>query len=112
VPNAGSVALSVPPGNLRGNAGNGAVLYATFCSSCHGLGGKGDGPVAASLNPPPANHTDPVFMSTLNDGHLYNVIQKGGAAIGKSPLMAPWGGVLNEEQTKDLVAHLRNLSGT
>lgn len=27
----------------------GADLYAEFCSSCHGIGGHGDGPVATSL---------------------------------------------------------------
>jgi hypothetical protein len=51
-------------------------------------------------------------MGSLSDAHLYTVIRKGGAAVGKSPLMAPWGGVLTERDTKDLVAHLRRLSGT
>lgn len=27
----------------------GASLYRTHCASCHGIGGKGDGPVASSL---------------------------------------------------------------
>jgi mono/diheme cytochrome c family protein len=28
---------------------SGAQLYDRFCASCHGAGGRGDGPVAASL---------------------------------------------------------------
>jgi mono/diheme cytochrome c family protein len=29
---------------------SGAQLYAQFCASCHGLVGRGDGPVAPALN--------------------------------------------------------------
>ena len=32
------------------------------------------------------------------------------AAVGKSPLMAPWGGVLNEQQVQDVVAYVRSLA--
>ena len=111
-PGAGESRPEVPPGSLRGDAANGAALYGLYCSSCHGPGGKGDGPVAASLVPKPADHTDGDYMGSLSDTQLYTVIQKGGAAIGKSPLMAPWGGVVSEEDTKDLIAHIRRLSGT
>ncbi len=102
----------VPSGSLRGDAEAGAFLYAQYCSSCHGANGKGDGPMSASLVPSPRDHTDPAYMDALSDEYLYTVIQKGGAAVGKSPLMAPWGGVVTEEDTKDLIAHLRTLSGS
>ena len=104
--------MEVPSGSLRGDAEAGAVLYAQYCSSCHGANGKGDGPISVGLIPTPRDHTDPAYMDTLSDEYLYTVIQKGGAAVGKSPLMAPWGGVVTEEDTKDLIAHLRTLSGS
>jgi mono/diheme cytochrome c family protein len=100
------------PEGLRGDAGEGAVIYGQFCATCHGAGGKGDGAASAGLDPKPADHTDSAYMGALSDEHLYLVIQKGGAAVGKSPLMAPWGGVLNDAQIRDLVALLRRLSGT
>lgn len=100
------------PADLRGDADEGAVIYGQFCATCHGAGGKGDGSAAAALDPGPADHTDPAFMGTLSDEHLYRVIQGGGAAVGKSPLMAPWGGVLTDEQIRDLISFLRRLSGT
>ena len=103
---------TAPAGNLRGDATAGAQLYATYCASCHGPDGKGDGPVAQTLQPRPANHTDHVYMGTLSDEHLYQVISKGGASVGKSPLMAPWGGVVNEEGIRDLIAFIRKLSNT
>ncbi len=105
-------APAVPEGNLRGDATAGAQTYATYCASCHGPEGKGDGPVAQTLKPPPANHADPVYMGALSDEHLYKVISLGGAAVGKSALMAPWGGVVNDEGVRDLIAFIRKLSGT
>jgi len=37
----------------------GASLYAQQCTACHGATGHADGPVAASLNPPPVAFADP-----------------------------------------------------
>ncbi len=105
-------AAKVPEGVLRGEAANGADLYALYCTTCHGKTGKGDGPAAAAFPTQPADHTDAAYMGTLSDADIYKVIQKGGAAVGKSALMAPWGGVLSEQQLRDVVAHVRQLSGT
>ncbi len=33
----------------------GPALYRAYCASCHGMDGKGDGPMAASLKTPPAD---------------------------------------------------------
>jgi mono/diheme cytochrome c family protein len=88
----------------------GAPLYATYCASCHGPGGDGDGPVAATLDPKPAAHSDAAYMDTLTDEHLVLVISKGGPAVGKSPLMAGWAGTLNDRQIVDVVAYIRTLS--
>jgi mono/diheme cytochrome c family protein len=105
-------ATTAPAGNLRGNAEAGKALYAQYCATCHGAGGKGDGPISGTLNPRPANHTDHVFMGSLSDEHLYQVISKGGASVGKSAMMAPWGGVINDQGIRDLIAFLRELSST
>jgi len=100
-----------PDGDLRGDASAGSATYHQFCATCHGAGGKGDGP-AAPKNPAPADHTDAAYMGSLSDCDVYTVISKGGAAVGKSPLMAPWGAVLNDEQVRDVLAFVRGLSGT
>ncbi len=110
-PPAAVPAPAVPEGDLRGDAAAGARVYQQFCSLCHGVGGKGDGP-GAQTDPPPADHSDRAYMASLSDAHLYQVIAQGGASVGKSPLMTPWGGVLSDEQIRDLIAHLRALSGT
>ena len=103
--------FQVPAGNLRGDAASGASTYALYCATCHGAGGKGDG-IAAPKDPRPADHTDAATMGALSDADLYTVIQKGGPALDKSPLMTAWQGILTEQDTKDVIAHLRALSGT
>jgi mono/diheme cytochrome c family protein len=93
-----------------GDPARGAPLYVTYCASCHGPKGDGDGPVAATLDPKPAAHSDAAYMDTLSDEHLVLVISKGGPAIGKSPLMAGWAGTLDAGQIVDVVAYIRTLS--
>jgi mono/diheme cytochrome c family protein len=99
-----------PVGTISADPARGRALYATYCASCHGPGGDGDGPVAAGLDPKPAKHSDGRYMNALSDAHLFRVIQEGGPAVGKSPLMAPWGGTLGDQQIHDLVAFVRSLA--
>jgi mono/diheme cytochrome c family protein len=93
-----------------GDANRGAVNYAILCAGCHGASGGGDGPLAAALDPKPAKHSDGASMNALSDAHLLQVIQQGGASVGKSPLMAPFGASLSEAQIRDLVTHVRSLA--
>lgn len=88
----------------------GKALYETYCTSCHGMSGKGDGPAAVSLRPKPKNLTDSAYMSSLNDQYLYDVINKGGAAVGKSPFMPGWGTTLSDEDIADIISYIRSLS--
>ena len=64
------------------------------CASCHGAEGKGDGAAAAALDPKPRNFTQgPYKFDTDNDGKtgtetdIFNVVTKGAATFGGSPLM-------------------------
>ena len=84
--------------------------YGLYCASCHGTDGCGDGPLSASLDPKPALHCDGDYMNALSDEHLFEVVKDGGQAVGKSPLMAPWGGTLTDAQVHDMVAFLRTLA--
>jgi len=92
------------------NAERGRIHYLTFCASCHGARGGGDGPLSETLDPKPARHNDGDYMNPLSDEHLFSVIKLGGASVGKSPLMASWGGALTDPQIRDVVAFLRTLT--
>ncbi len=92
------------------NAAKGEALYQQYCASCHGPKGCGGGPLSAALSPTPALHCDGVYMNPLSNEHLFRVVKMGGAAVGKSPLMAPWGGTLSDQQIWDTVAFVRGLA--
>ncbi len=98
------------PEPIVGDAGRGATTYGTYCASCHGPTGAGDGVLAAALDPKPTAHTDGNVMNGLSDAYLFKVIQQGGAAVDKAPTMAPWGGSLYDAQIWDLVAFIRTLA--
>ena len=93
-----------------GVAARGRGDYATYCAPCHGSRGGGDGPLAQMLVPRPARHNDAAFMNTHSDEYLIRLLNKGGPALGKSPLMGAWGKNLSEQQIRDLVAFLRTLA--
>lgn len=93
-----------------GDAVKGKAKYAEVCAACHGASGKGDGSAAASLPTKPRDHTDAAYMSTLTDQQIFEFIKRGGQALGKSPLMPPWGGQLTDEQIQDLVTYIRTLA--
>ncbi len=103
-------APSPPPAAQATAAAPGAGDYGNYCASCHGAHGDGDGPLAGALDPQPAKHSDGDAMGALSDEYLFRVIREGGAAVGKSPLMAPWKGTLSDSQIRDLVAFIRTLS--
>ena len=82
------------------------ATFGTVCGTCHGLEGKGDGVAAAGLNPKPAAFGDPEFWKTRDEAHIKKVIKEGGASVGKSPMMAPFGAQFNDEQIAALAAHI------
>jgi mono/diheme cytochrome c family protein len=92
------------------NKAEGKKLYETYCVTCHGDKGKGNGPAAQSLPVKPADHTNGAVMNPLSDQFLLDIISKGGGAVGKSTFMPAWGSALNEKQIKDIVAHLRSIA--
>jgi mono/diheme cytochrome c family protein len=65
------------------------TIFKTRCSTCHGMEGKGNGAAALTLNPKPRNYTDVAWQKSVTDDHIREIIVKGGAAVGKSPLMPP-----------------------
>ena len=104
------VAPAAPAAAAKPDVAAGQALYVANCATCHGARGAGDGPAAAALDPKPAHHNDGAYMNALTNEHLFKVIKEGGAAVGKSPMMAPWGGMLSDAQIWDVVAYVRSLA--
>lgn len=51
----------------RTPATSGKQMFEAYCATCHGKGGKGDGPVAAALKVPPADLTG---LTKRNNGEF------------------------------------------
>lgn len=82
--------------------------FKNTCAPCHGETGKGDGPGSAALTPKPRNYTDKEWQSKVTDAEIKKVIQYGGAAVGKSPIM-PASPQLDKPEVLDgLVALIRS----
>jgi mono/diheme cytochrome c family protein len=84
--------------------GNAKKSVETNCVSCHGPGGKGDGPAAAALPPPkPANWTS-AAVQKQTDGEIFWKMSNGRGA------MPPWKH-LPEKERWEIVNYLRTLKG-
>lgn len=59
------------------NVAAAASLYQAQCAACHGAAGKGDGPLAARLQPPPVAFTDKERARQRSTFALYQVISQG-----------------------------------
>jgi caa(3)-type oxidase subunit IV len=83
-----------------------AAQFGAICSTCHGATGQGDGVAGAALDPPPADFTDPAFWEGRDRERIITVIRDGAAAVGGSPLMAPWGALFTEEQLEQMADYV------
>ncbi len=89
----------------------GGELFTTYCAACHGDGGMGDGPAAATLDPAPVAiaHTSQM----LGDDYLFWRITAGGQGDPFNSAMPAWGSALDEQARWDLINYIRALgSGT
>lgn len=87
----------------------GNEAYNALCSQCHGADGRGHGPEAAGLTPPPADFTDQEKMQENTDGYLLWRISDGGDFDPYNSLMTAWGTLLSEQEIWELISYLRTL---
>lgn len=80
-------------------ANSGEEMFKSYCTPCHGLSGKGDGPAAAALKNPPANLT---LLAKNNNGKFPDMhvaaVLKGGAGTPAhgSAEMPVWGPLFSQ----------------
>lgn len=111
-----SLGALVLAGAAHADAAKGKEVFVkTNCNSCHGMNGKGDGPVAAALDPKPRDYTKGVFKFDADgdgtpgtDADLLLVIKNGAAAYGGSAMMMP-NPTLSDADIKLLIEYIRSV---
>ena len=84
---------------------SGAALFRTHCATCHGPGGRGDGPGGAGLPRPPADLTAP-HTAQHTAGDMFWWLTHGIPAGG----MPAFATVLSDEERWDLINFIRTLA--
>ena len=82
--------------------------FTSFCSSCHGVNGMGDGVAATGLNPKPRNFHDKTWQAKVDDARISKVIREGGASVGLSSTMVAWGNQLKPQEIEGIVKLIRS----
>jgi len=95
-----------------GSPPSGRQVYVTYCSSCHGPHGGGDGffspEVASKLRPPGLRGA---VLSTLDDAALSRLVSVGGAHAPDAMTMPGWLYTISPDDRQALVGYLRTLAG-
>ena len=97
-------------------ATSGKQMYAGYCAPCHGVDGKGQGPVAPALKTPP---TDLTVLGRNNHGkfpdtHIVTVLQNGANlpshGTADMPVWGPILGKMNQSNPQERALRISNLS--
>lgn len=105
-----SLSLAPTATGAGGDAFTGRKLFVTHCFLCHGVEGKGDGPLASKLMIPPTDLTARSIIAEKNDAQLVAIIDGTQHHAPAATSMPKWGRVLSVYQVRKLVAYLRFLS--
>ncbi len=84
----------------------GARIYASRCSQCHGVEGRGDGPAGRGLVPPPADLSAGTMMSATLPLDAYRRVTYGTPGTA----MPAFGASLSRQQRWDAIAYVLTLS--
>jgi mono/diheme cytochrome c family protein len=97
--------LSLAGAAHAGDAKKGQLAYNSRCAFCHGASGKGDGPAAAQLKPPPTNFTTQDFWKDFTPATIKTVIENGKPGTSMQSFKTG----LSTEQIDDVIAYLQTL---
>jgi copper transport protein len=100
----GELANPIPPNPVSVAAGK--VVYTANCVPCHGVSGKGDGPIGITLNPRPADLTIHAVPGVHSDGQLYEWITNGFPGS----VMPAFKKVLSDDDRWNLVNFIRTFA--
>lgn len=99
---AGATLESPIPVNDAGAIARGKIVFGNFCTPCHGLAGKGDGPVPQRGYPaPPSLYAD--NARKIRDGQMFHILSYG------QKNMPSYASQLSREDRWNVIAYVRSL---
>ncbi len=87
-------------------AEDGKALYDKSCASCHGPSGKGDGPAAKAMKPPPEDFA--TGAKSMTDADIATVLKEGKAGGKAHPSFAK---KLSDDQITAVAGYVKQLAG-
>jgi copper transport protein len=90
----------------RESVAAGSAIFVENCVPCHGVTGKGDGPIGLTMNPRPADLTQHAIPGVHPDAQLYEWITNGFPGT----RMPPFGSTLSDTDRWNLVNFIRTLA--
>jgi len=100
----------------KASAADGKAMYGSYCTPCHGVDGKGKGPISPSLKRTPSDLT---LLSKNNGGvypkaHVVGVLEHGTSASGHDQAGMPeWAstlGKMDQNNKLDVPLRISNLA--
>jgi mono/diheme cytochrome c family protein len=85
----------------------GKRIFYEKCVWCHADSTPAGPSNRMNVQPTPPLINDGKVFNPLSDEYLDNVITLGGAAMGKSAIMPPWGRTLSQDDIQAVVAYIR-----
>lgn len=101
LPAAGALLVMLMATPSQARAQDAVALYKKSCVACHGIAGKGDGPMGPGMKTP--DMTNAHEMAEKSDAQLEVVITKGGKGMRAFSTLTP-------AEVKALVAYCRTFS--
>lgn len=89
----------------------GYQLGEKYCARCHNSESSAERVSNYdNLEVKPHAFTDGATLNKMSDTELFSIINHGGVALNKSPLMPPYGYTLEKSETQALIAYIRLVS--
>jgi mono/diheme cytochrome c family protein len=89
------------------NQDQGRRVFYEHCVWCHADTTPAGPSNRSNVSPDPPLMNDGNILNKESDASLRKIIAQGGSAVGKSPMMPPYGATLTEEDIDDLITYMR-----
>jgi mono/diheme cytochrome c family protein len=96
--------------SLNYQQAQGKRIFYQQCVWCHADATPAGPSNRSNLTPVPPLLNDGATLNAETDGYIQNIVTLGGTAMGKSPMMPPYGRMLSAEEIRSVIAFARAMA--